>query len=137
MAVYCDSRNLEGCANWMRLQSKEELGHAMKLYDYLMDMGAEATLFEIPKAQVKFGSLKEVFEKTAEHERAITESFNKLATMALEEKDQVTYSFLEWFLKEQIEEMATANSILEKAKLVGDNAMGLFALNAELGRRAG
>ena len=136
MAVYCDSRSLDGFAHWLQLQAKEEFSHAMKIYGYLKDMAAEVTLYEVPKAAVKFASLTEVFEKTAEHERFITESLNKIATMALEEKDLVTYAFLDWFLKEQIEEMATAAGILEKVKLVGDSGTGVYALNAELGRRA-
>ena len=135
MAAYCAQRNLDGFAHWMEKQAAEETGHAMKIYGYLNDRGAEIKLFEIPKPEVKFSSLKDVFEKTLEHERFISQSISAIASSALEEKDLMTYSFLDWFLKEQIEEEAAASAALEKVKMVGESGAGIMALNAEFGQR--
>ena len=135
MAVYCDAQNMDGFAKWLQLQAQEEVTHGMKIYGYLRDRGAPVTLGALEQPQSQYESFQAVFEKVAEHEAFVTSAINNIANMALEEKDQVTYSFMDWFLQEQIEEEATADSILQKVKLVGDSGNGLFALNAELGRR--
>ncbi len=137
MAAYCANKNLPGCAHWFEAQAKEEAGHAKKISGYLFDSGAEVELFEIAKPAVKFASIQEVFEKTLEHEKFISDSLSKIAGMALDEKDLMTFSFLDWFLKEQIEEVAIASSILEKVKMIGGSGVGLLALDAELGKRQG
>ena len=135
MSAYCVQRGLDGFANWLKVQAKEESSHALKIMGYLQDRSVEVTLFEVPKPQVRFGSLQEVFEKTLEHEKYISECISGIAAMALEEKDLMTYEFLQWFLKEQVEEEASANAVLDKIELVGEQGPVVLALDAQLGKR--
>lgn len=135
MAVYADSKNMDGFANWMKIQSQEEISHGMKIYNYLKDMGAKIELFPLPKPQTDFSSFRDLLEVTLKSEQEIAEHLNRIAAQSLDERDMITYSFLEWFLKEQIEEISHSTSVLEKVKLVGEEAHGLLLINSELKQR--
>lgn len=135
MAADLESRSLDGFAHWMKTQAQEEVAHAMKIYQYLIDQGCKVTLLALPQPQTEFASPLEVFEKALEHEKKLADSLNKLSDLAMQEKDNTTYSFLEWFLTEQVEEIATASAIVDKVRMVGDNGHGLLMLDTELGRR--
>lgn len=132
MSSYCESRNLSGMAHWLRMQSQEELTHGMKIYTYLHDMEQKAELLSLPQPYKDFKSLVEVFEKALESEKKVASDLSNIATLAMEKKDQITYSFLKWFLDEQVEEISTVGSILEKVKLIGDNGHGILMLDNEL-----
>lgn len=135
MAAYCDSKSLDGFASWFKIQAQEEVTHGMKIYQYLMDLGAKVELKKIAAPSTEFNSFEELFQKAVENEKNLAKVLNGIANLALEEKDQMTYQFLKWFLDEQVEEIALTTSVLDKIKLVGDNGNGIFILNEELGRR--
>lgn len=135
MAADLELRSLDGFAHWMKTQAQEEVAHAMKIYQYLIDQGAKVTLLALPQPQTEFSSPLEVFEKALEHEKKIADSLNSLSDLAMKERDNTTYSFLEWFLTEQVEEISTASGIVDKVRMVGDNGHGLLMLDSELGKR--
>lgn len=135
MSAYLDARGLPGFAKWMKAQAKEELEHAMKFYEYINDRGGKVSLNSIPKPPSEWNSVKEVFEKALQHEKTVTESIWRLATIAEEEKDRATLAFLQWFINEQVEEEKTFTEILGKLELTGETPQTLLILDAKLGER--
>jgi len=135
MAAYFEDKNLKGFSNWMKLQSQEEYGHAMKFYSYILQVGSKVTLNQIDVPKSTWKNHTEVFKETLDHERLITDMINKLVDLAILEKDHATHNFLQWFVNEQVEEVSTAEDIVNKLELVGDNRNGLFMLDRELGSR--
>jgi ferritin len=135
MSAKCQSMGLKGAANWFMAQYNEEMDHAMRFYNYILDQGEEVELFDIKRTEIKEETLKELFEKTLEHERIVTQYINELMDLALQEKDHATMAFLQWFVTEQIEEESTVADILDQLKLVENSGNGLFMIDRELGQR--
>jgi len=134
MAAYFESIDLAGFAAWMRAQVQEEMMHAMKIYDFINERGGRVILTAIEAPKVNWDSPLAAFEDTCAHEAKVTELINKLMNLAVKEGDHATQVFLQWFVTEQVEEEATAGSIVNKIKLAGDGG-GLFMLDNELGQR--
>jgi len=135
MAAYFESENLSGFSHWMRMQVQEEILHAMKLFDFLNERGSAVVLEAIDKPLAKFSSIKDVFEKTLEHEKKVTASINDLYEIAQEVKDQATCVFLQWFINEQVEEEENPADILGKLKYVSDQPAGILILDKDLATR--
>jgi len=135
MSAYFQSVDLSGFANWMRTQAQEELMHAMKFYDYIIERGGRVTLKKIGDPQTEWESPEAAFEHVLKHEEKVTGLINKLVDISIKEKDHATNLFLQWFVKEQVEEEASANEILKKVEMVGDEGSGLLILDQELGKR--
>lgn len=136
MSAYFESNNLNGFANWMKLQSAEEYMHAQKFYTYILQKGGKVSLQAIRQPETDWSSTVDVFEKTYEHEQSITKRIDELANLAMEVRDHASMNFLQWFVNEQVEEEATVVKIIEDLKMVADNRSGLFLLDRELGTRA-
>lgn len=136
MSAYFESVNLSGFAQWMRLQSQEEYGHAIKFYDYMQQVDGKITLMKIDPPSGGWKSPLDVFQETYAHEQKVTKSIYSLVELAMSEKDFATNNFLQWFVSEQVEEEATALKILEKIKLIGDNKSALFLLDREMSQRS-
>lgn len=135
MAVHFESEGLKGFADWMRVQAKEEQGHAMKIYDYLFSVEGKPVLRAIKEAPTHYEKKPvEVIQDMLKHEQFITASINSLYDLALAEKDYKTQHFLQWFITEQVEEEANDRDILDKFKYIDSNA-GLMMLDSELGKR--
>jgi ferritin len=73
-----------------------------------------------------FSTVEALFQEVLKHEQFVTASINEIVSLALEEKDFNTYNFLQWFVNEQIEEESSANAILDKLRLVGNNNLYQF-----------
>ncbi|MBD3367500.1 MAG: ferritin [Candidatus Eisenbacteria bacterium] len=135
MASYFDDEGLDGFANWMRIQFQEEQAHALKIYDFVNERGGRVRLKPIDGPDTDWKSPQDVFEQTLKHEQLVTSLINKLVDLARAESDHATDNFLQWFVAEQVEEEATAESILSKVKRVGDKGNGIYMLDKELGSR--
>ncbi len=135
MSAYFDSIGLKGFANWMMVQFKEEMDHAMKIYNYMIAQGAEIKLQAIPEPPQKWESPLHAFKETLKHEQHITERINYLVDIAEELKDRATFNFLQWFIDEQIEEEENDREIIAKLELIGDKSHMLYSLDKELGER--
>jgi ferritin len=136
MSAFFDEEKLNGFAAWMKIQSQEEYKHAMKLYEYVLQANAKVELQKIDAPKNKWKDALDVFQDTFKHEKQITGYINEIVDVALAEKDFATFSFLQWFVTEQVEEESTALLILDKIKLIGDNKTGLFFLDREMAGRA-
>jgi ferritin len=135
MSAYFQSINLPGFANWMRVQTQEELVHAMKFYDFINERGGRVTLQKIDFPPTKWASPLNAFESAYKHEQKVTGLINDLVNLAVGEKDHATNIFLQWFVTEQVEEEASADEVVQKLKLVGKDSGGLFMLDGEMGQR--
>ena len=135
MSAHCTNIGLPGFANWFMVQYKEEMEHAMKIFDYINDQSGRVKLKTIEEPQSTFKDAMDMFQKTLEHEQFITKSINELVDLAFKERDHATQIFLQWFVTEQIEEEGNDNDIIAKLKLAGDKGNGLFMIDKELGAR--
>lgn len=135
MASYFDSIDLLGFGKWMKVQAREELGHAMKIYEFIYERGGRVELPAIEKPQSNWESPLKAFEAAYNHERFITESINKIYSLAKEENDYATQEFLNWFVKEQVEEEAQTELILKKLQKLQDSPTALYMLDKEAGSR--
>ena len=135
MSAYADRTGFKGIANWFFVQAQEEMAHGTHIYQHLLERGATPLFSDIKVPETEFGSIEEVFTKTLAHEQHVTELINNIATIALRENDHATYNFILWYVNEQIEEEATADELLTKIRLIGDNTAMLYNLDAELSTR--
>ena len=135
MSAYFSYENLPGFANWMRIQVQEEQFHAMKFYDYIIERGGQVKLMEIDSPPDKWDSPLAVFKATLEHEQKVTGFINNLVYLARDERDNATEIFLQWFVKEQVEEEDTASTILGQLKLIQGSPQALFLLDKDLAGR--
>jgi ferritin len=135
MSAWFQATNLGGFATWMRVQAQEELAHAMKFHDFILERGGKVTLKPIEGPQTEWDSPLSAFEAAYAHERKVTGLINDLVDLAQEERDHATQIFLHWFVTEQVEEEDNANEVVEKIKLMGEATGGMFMLDRELGLR--
>lgn len=135
MSAYCETLNLKGFAHWLRIQAKEEAGHAMRIYDHVVDRNGCVTLAAIDKPPAGWKNPLEIFEETYRHEKKVTGLINGLYKLAKDEDEWATEVFLQWFINEQVEEEASANEILQRLKMMGDSKIGLLKVDHKLGKR--
>lgn len=136
MAAYFESQNFSGFSNWMRIQAQEEYGHAMKIYNYILDRDGNVSLQRIEAPKGTWKSHIVAFEDALKHEQKVSKSIYDLVELSFSEKDHATNTFLQWFVNEQVEEESTVLKITERLKLTGDNKGALFMFDRELGMRA-
>jgi ferritin len=120
----------------MRVQAGEEHGHALKIYDFVNDRDGRVILAEIEAPKTEWKSPLDVFEEALKHEQKITGLINDLSNLAFAEKDHACHDFLEWFVKEQVEEESVARTIVDQLKLVGNDGTGLYMIDQKLSQRA-
>ncbi len=135
MAAYCDAQDLSGCANFFKVQVEEERFHAMKFYDYVVQMDGRVTLGHIAEPRNEYGSILEVFKEALKHEQLVTRRIYDLADIASDEREHATMSFLKWFIDEQVEEENTISTIVKRLERIGEDSTALYMLDAELAQR--
>ena len=127
--------NLQGFVNWFDVQVQEEHAHGMGMFDYLDERGGSIDLRAIDKPEVKGNTPLEIFEHVLEHEQFVTSRINHLADVADEVKDRAALTFLNWYIKEQVEEEANVGGLLATLKLIGDDKKALLMLDKDLAAR--
>jgi ferritin len=135
MSAYFSDHSLDGFAHWMRAQAQEELVHAMKFYDYLIERGGKVAISSIDAPPGEWKSPLNVFEYTYSHEQKVTGLINDLVNLAISEKDHATTTFLNWFVSEQVEEESSADEIVQKLRMIKGSSSGLFMIDRELRTR--
>ena len=134
MASWCENQGLEGCAAFLRHHAREEMQHMQKLFDYVNETGAMATLGAIEAPPCEFESVKDIFQKTLKHEYLVTKQINDLADTAFSEKDFSSFNFLQWYVAEQHEEEMLFKSILDKIEMIGMEHKGLYFIDQEVAK---
>jgi len=135
MSSYFDDLGLKGFAHYFRVQAREELGHAMKIYEFIYDAGGKVVLSEIPQPKTSWGTVSEAIEDFYVAEVENTKRFYELIDVAREEGNKAVETFLKWFIDEQVEEVSSANDLLTKIKMIGDHKPTLLMLDAKLAER--
>ena len=132
---YFKAKGLDGFANWYMIQAQEERDHAMLFYQYLQNESQVVTLDAIDKPDKKFNCDMDVLKAGLEHEKYVTSLINDIYEAAYNVKDFRTMQFLDWFVKEQLEEEKTSEDMITKMELFGNDSKGLYTLNSEFAAR--
>ena len=135
MSLNVANKGHKGIANWFAIQFKEEQDHAQILINYTLSRGGKVELAPIAEVETSWKSPLAMFKDTLEHEKKVTAMITKLYETAVEEKDYPTQNRLKWFIDEQVEEEENAQDIIDSLEKVGDDGLGLYMVDKELGAR--
>jgi ferritin len=134
-AAWAERQGFSGIANFLFRHAQEERNHMMKLLEYILKRGAEVKVIAIPAPHENPASINNCFEKIFEHEVDNTKAVYKLVKMSFNEEDWATWNFMQWFVKEQIEEETLALNLMDKMKIAGGekiNSNALYSLDRDL-----
>ena len=123
IAVHYDAETLPRLAQFFYAQALEERDHAMMMVQYLLDAGVDPVIPGVAAPQVAFGDIVEPVALALDQEQRVTEQINRLASIARAESDYASEQFMQWFIKEQVEEVATMSSLLTVVERSKDNPM--------------
>ena len=135
IANHYDDLDLDGYANYYMIQAQEERDHALLFMKYMQNNGLKVTLEAIGKPDKILDGVIGPLEIAAEHERYVTALINNIYHEAHQDKDYRTMKFLDWFVDEQREEEKNADSMVNRFKLFGHDAKGLYSLDQEFAGR--
>lgn len=135
MSAYLADAGLPGFASWMRVQAKEEVTHATKMYDYVLSRGGKVVLKAIDMPPAEWKGPLDVMQAALEHEKFVTGCLNELTDLAVKEKDHASQIFLSWYITEQVEEEQQFGDIVSSLKLINGEGQGLLMMDRELGGR--
>ena len=134
MASWCDRQGLAGCATFLHRQSDEERQHMLRLFNFLSEVDGHALSPGIEQPPHHFDSVQSLFETVYTHEQKVTASINQLIEMCYTENDYSTLNFLQWYVMEQREEETLARRAVELFELIGEDGVGLFMIDQEVGK---
>ncbi|CAM3364249.1 bacterioferritin [Mycobacterium intermedium] len=134
IAVYFDSEDLPQLAKHFYSQAVEERNHAMMLVQHLLDRDLHVEIPGVDEVRNQFDRPRDALALAVDQERAVTEQVSRLAAVARDEGDFLGEQFMQWFLKEQVEEVALMSTLLRVADRAGDN---LFELENFVAREIG
>lgn len=134
-AGYYQDKGLAGFATWFDVQAKEEVEHAQKFVSYLQANGIRPEYKNIDLVKSDLKDLGTALTLALDHERFVTASINEIYAAADKVKDYRTMEFLNWFVKEQLEEEENAQGLIDQFAMVKDNAAALYMLDRKLGKR--
>ncbi|HSV26718.1 MAG TPA: ferritin [Sedimentisphaerales bacterium] len=135
MAAWFEKENFAGFANWMKVQAQEEMTHAMKFYDFIIERQGAVKLMAIDCPPSDWKDPLAIFQDALKHEQKVTGLINGLTDIAIAEKDYASQIFLQWFVTEQVEEEASADAVVQQLKLMAGAPGAILMLDRELGRR--
>lgn len=132
MSVWLAEHDLPGFARWVRQQSADELLHAQRIIDHLVERDQKVVLPPVPAPPTGWKSAEALCEHILKNEQEVTESINALYALAEKAKDRPATVMLQWFVNEQMEEEAAARGILGRIRLAGNTGVGLLMIDQEL-----
>ena len=139
IAAHYESQTLPRLAGFFYRQAIEERGHAMMMVKYLLDTDAPVRLTEVAAPKTEFGGHIDPIRMALEGERAVSDQISELFKIAREAGDYLSEQFVQWFLKEQVEEVATMTELLDVAERTRDIPMQLeeYIARESPGQRGG
>ena len=123
IAVHYDDEDLPELARRFYQQALEERNHAMMIVQYLMDQDLQVTVPGVDAPQTEFSTLAEPVALALEQEKRVSEQIKALVGAAREESDFQGEQFMQWFLKEQVEEVSSMSTMLRQIERAGSNAL--------------
>lgn len=136
MAHNFEADGKPGIANWFKVQFQEEQAHAEIFMNYINQRGGRVLLKPIDAVETHWATPLDAFKATLEHERKVTALINNIYSIAESEHDYATREMLNWFVKEQVEEEDSAQELIDKFTLIGNDGMGIYSLDRELATRS-
>jgi len=124
-----------GAEKWLKKQYDEEVEHMEKICDYINEQNRVFTISTMPGVTGNFDELLDIFEAALKREKETTSSVNEVRNVAIAEKDQATEVFMQWYVKEQVQEEDMVQDIVSRLKIAGSNPAALLYLDQELGQR--
>ena len=134
-SIFYEQQGLDGFANWYMIQAQEERDHAMLFLKFLQNNGEKVELGAVDKPDKELKVLMDPLKAGLEHEKYVTSLINDIYEAAYNVKDFRTMQFLDWFVKEQLEEEKNADDMIKKMELFGNDSKGLYSLDAEYAAR--
>jgi bacterioferritin B len=122
-AVYYDSETLPRLAAFFYRQAVEERNHGMMMVQYLLDAGEEVAIPDIASKRTRFEDVVAPVRMALEQEKRVTGEINALFKLAREAEDFQAEQFMQWFVKEQVEEVSTMTDLLTVVERSRDNAL--------------
>lgn len=135
MSAYLTDTGLPGFASWMRVQAREEVTHATKMYDYVLSRGGKIALKAVDEPPAAWKNPLDIMQAALKHEQFVTKRINELTDLAVKEKDHASQIFLSWYINEQVEEEQNFGDIVSALKLIKGEGQGLLMMDRELGAR--
>ncbi|MDR2672679.1 MAG: ferritin [Coriobacteriales bacterium] len=135
MSAWFREKSLDGYAQWFYVQYKEEMDHALIFYNFILNAGGKVKLGQVDAPPHDFDGTKAILKKSLEHEQLVTSLIYNINEAALSVKDYKTVQFLDWLIREQVEEEDNASTNLERFELFGSDSLGLLSLDEEMGSR--
>jgi ferritin len=132
MAVWCEAEGFAGAAEFLYRHSDEERTHMLKIVRYITEKNGVAIIPSVELPNTKFDSIQQLFESGFEGEKKVTQAISKIVKFALDEDDYTTHNFMQWFVKEQLEEETTYRTILDKMKLIGKSDNSNYHIDNEI-----
>ncbi len=132
MASWADTHGYNGVADFFYTQSEEERVHMTKLVKFINERSGVAVIPAIDKPRDDFKTLMELFEIFLESEEFVTAKINNIIYACLEHKDYNVHNFMQWYVAEQLEEEATARTLLDKLKIIGDDKSGHYLFDRDI-----
>ena len=123
VAVHYDAETLPRLAAHFYRQSLEERNHAMMMVQYLLDAGEDVIVPGIEAPQTGFGDTVAPVALALEQERRVTDQINALAGLAREHSDYAGEQFMQWFIKEQVEEVSSMSDLLRVVERTRENPL--------------
>jgi bacterioferritin B len=122
-AVYYDAQTLPRLAAFFYRQAVEERNHAMMMVQYLIDCDAQVTIPAVTAPETEFDDVVAPVALALDQERRVSDQIVALTGVARDEGDYLSEQFVQWFLKEQVEEVASMSSLLAVVERSSDNPM--------------
>jgi len=132
MASWAETEGLNGTAKFLYKHSDEERDHMLKLIKFVNERGGRANIPDLEAPPETFESVLEVFKTLLQHEINVTAHVNEVVDVCLSEKDYTTHNFMQWYVAEQLEEEATARTIMDKLQMIGNEKAGLYLFDRDL-----
>lgn len=134
MSFSLEKEGYNGFAKWMKKQSEEEMDHAYQMASFIIKRQGTPEVRQINAVPMEWETPLAIFQQVYDHECKVSLMIDKLMDIAQEENDRPAQDFIWQFIREQVEEEATASDILDRIRKMGDT--GIFGLDQQYGARA-
>ncbi len=132
MASWADTKGYSGVADFFYSQSEEERLHMTKLMKFVNERSGNVIVPALEQPKADFDSLLALFEKFLKSEIFVTEQINKVIYECLQQKDYNVHNFMQWYVTEQLEEEATARTLLDKLNILGEDRSGYYLFDKDI-----
>lgn len=132
MASWADENGYNGIAEFFYKQSEEERLHMTKLVKFINERSGKVIIPKLEKPKNNFKSINELFETFLASEMFVTQQVNHVIHECLQHKDYNVHNFMQWYVTEQLEEEATARTLLDKLNIIGSDKSGHYLFDRDI-----